>query len=200
MTRVNVGLAAAAGLLGGLAAVLALSGAGTAALDRPLPALAEADRLSALELAAWLRARRPNLAIVDVRNDSAAFEAFHLPRARHVPLTDLRRELPRDGRGTVVVYADGGDVAARAWLVLRTLGHDSVRVMPDGTGDWLAAVLNPTLPGDATPEARAAFAEQAALSRYFGGVPRIAAPGERPGADTGTAALLQRSARRGCAF
>jgi len=197
MTRINLALGGTAALLGGLAGVAALTGSGSVPLDRPLPMLAEADRLPALELAAWLRSRRPNLTILDVRSDSAAFEAFHLPRARHVPLAALRTVAP--DAGTIVVYADGGDLAARALLVLHALGHDSVRVMPDGAGDWLREVLSPTLPADATPAARAAFAEQAALSRYFGGLPRMLRPGERAGPQEGTA-VLQRVSRRGCAF
>ena len=195
MRRVNAALGAAAAALGGLAGVLTLAGGRVAALDQPLPALVESHRVSALELAAWLRDRRPNLVILDVRPDSTAFEAFHLPRARHVPLADLR-SVPPDSGATVVVYAAGGDLAARAWLVLRTLGHDTVRVAPDGAGDWLAAVLNPTLFTDATPEARQAFAAQAELSRYFGGLPRILPPGARRDSTT----LLRSTLRRGCAF
>jgi rhodanese-related sulfurtransferase len=198
MTRVRRGLAAAAAVLGGVAGIASLAGVRADDFDRPLPVLADADRLSALELAAWLRARRADLTILDVRPDSAAFAEFHLPRARHVPLTRLRARMP-DSAGTVVVYGDGGDLAARAWLVLRTLGHDTVRVMPDGVGDWLTAVLNATLPADATPDERAAFAAQAELSRYFGGLPRVLAPGERGSRATG-AALLQSTLRRGCAF
>jgi len=197
MTRINVALGGTAALLGSLAGVAALTGSGRAALDQPLPVLAEADRLPVLELAGWLRSRRPNLTILDVRPDSAAFEAFHLPRARHVPLSVLSAVPPETG--TIVVYADGGDLAARAWLVLRTLGHDSVRVMPDGAGEWLREVLNPTLAADATPDARAAFADQAELARYFGGLPRILRPGERAESQEATA-VLERASRRGCAF
>jgi rhodanese-related sulfurtransferase len=199
MTRGNAVLAAVAAALGALAGVLALTGNSAAALDRPLATLVEANRLSALDLAAWLRDRKPDLTILDVRPDSAAFEEFHLPRARHAPLAELRA-LARDPEMTIVVYGDGSDLAARTWVVLRTLGHDTVRVMPDGVGDWLAAVLNPTLPSDATAEARAAFATQAELSRYFGGLPRIVPPGEYAESAATAATLLQRTSRRGCAF
>lgn len=199
MTRVNAGLAGLAVVLGGLAGIVSLAGGRAAALDQPLPALVEADRLSALELAAWLRDRKSNLTILDVRSDSVTFEEFHLPRARHAPLAELRAVAPEPGT-TLVVYGDGSDLAARAWVVLKALGHDTVRVMPDGVGDWLVAILNPTLPSDATPAARDAFAAQAELSRYFGGLPRILRPGERTVSDTGTAALLRNTVRRGCAF
>jgi rhodanese-related sulfurtransferase len=199
MTRINAGLAGVAAVLGGLAGILSLAGGRASALDQPLSAVVEADRLSALELAAWLRDRKPNLTILDVRPDSAAFEEFRLPRARRAPLAELRAVAPEPGT-TLVVYGDGSDLAGRAWVVLKALGHDTIRVMPDGVGDWLVAILNPTLPSDAPPEARDAFAAQAELSRYFGGLPRIARPGERMDSDTGTAALLRNTVRRGCAF
>lgn len=198
MSRVNAALATGAALLGALAGGAALTGNRAGVLDRPLPVLIEAHQLTALELAGWLRDRKPSLTILDVRPDSAAFADFHLPRALHVPFDHLRDAAT--GPGVVVVYADGSDLAARAWLVLHALGHDSVRVMPDGVGSWLADILNPRLPSDATPEARAAFAAQAELSRYFGGLPRVVTPGEASGSDTGTAALLRTTARRGCAF
>jgi rhodanese-related sulfurtransferase len=198
MSRVDAALAAGAALLGALAGVVALTGNRAGVFDRPLPALIQGHQLTALELAGWLRDRKPNLTILDVRPDSAAFADFHLPRALHISFDRLREVAP--GPGVVVVYADGSDLAARAWLVLRALGHDSVRVMPDGVGSWLADILNPRLPSDATPGARAAFAAQAELSRYFGGLPRVMTPGEAAGADTGTAAWLRTTARRGCAF
>jgi rhodanese-related sulfurtransferase len=199
MTRLDAALAAAAGILGGLAGVVGLAGRGAAALDQPLPALAEAHRVTALELAGWLRDRKPGLTILDVRPDSAAFAEFHLPRARRVPLAALRSVTPEAGT-TVVVYADGGDLAARAWLVLRARGHDTVRVLPDGVGDWLRDILSPTLPSDASAEARDAFARQAELARYFGGMPRVVAPGEGSDGATDASSLLRRTARRGCAF
>jgi 3-mercaptopyruvate sulfurtransferase SseA len=97
------------------------------------------------------------------------------------------------------VYADGGDLAARAWVVLRARGRADVRVLPDGVGDWLRDVLNPTITADAPAAAREQFAAQAALSRYFGGLPRVLRDGTAP--DTAsTAGLLRRTSRRGCAF
>jgi rhodanese-related sulfurtransferase len=195
--RANTALAAVALLLGTVAALVGEpSRRGDAA--RPLPALAEDYRVTALDVAAWLRDRRPNLTILDVRPDSTSFAEFHLPRARHAPLPELRSWNPEDG-GTIVVYGAGGDLAARAWVVLMTLGHDSVRVLSDGVREWLIDVLNPTIPEDASAEAREAFAVQADLSRYFGGLPRIIAAGTEPDSSA-TAGLLRRTSRRGCAF
>jgi len=85
-------------------------------------------------------------------------------------------------------------------VVLKALGYDSVRVMPDGVREWLVDILNPTLPNDASPAARAAFQAQADLSRYFGGLPRIVPAGAVVADSTSTAHLLRSTGRRGCAF
>lgn len=198
MTRVEAGLAGTALLLGVGAAVAGTPAGPSAALDRSLPELVAEDRVTALDVAAWLRARRDDLTVLDVRPADADFEQFHLPRARHVPVPGLR-DTALARTGTIVVYADGGDLAARAWVVLRAMGYEDVRVLPDGVREWLTDVLAPTLSEDASPAEREAFAAQADLSRYFGGLPRIVPAGVS--ADTtATAGLLRRASRRGCAF
>lgn len=185
---VNTALAGVALLLGGAAAV---------ARGPAPPAAVGGEPTTALEVAAWLRARRP-VEILDVRPADAAFNDFHLPRARHVPADQFRTSaIPTDRM--VVVYAEGGDLAARASLVLAALGYDSVRVLSDGVGEWLAEIVNPVLPADAGDAAREAFAAQAELSRYFGGLPRIVPAGAVP--DAGASAdVIRRASRRGCAF
>jgi len=197
-TRLHAVLAAAALVLAGGAGLIGGPRSADASLDRPLTDLAAEHAVSVLELARWLRARRADLTILDVRPDSAAFADFHLPRARHEPLAGLRKAVVDTG-ATIVVYADGGDLAARAWVVLRSLGHRDVRALPDGVRDWVVDVLNPTIGAGAAPEERERFAAQAALSRYFGGLPRVLREGETPDTSA-TAGLLRSTARRGCAF
>jgi rhodanese-related sulfurtransferase len=197
-TRPHAALAAAALVLAGGAGLIGGPRSADGSLDRPLTALAAEHEVSALEVAEWLRARRADLTILDVRPDSAAFADFHLPRARHEPLTGLRKAAVDTG-ATIVVYADGGDLAARAWVVLRSIGHRDVRVLPDGVRDWVVELLNPTIAAGAAPEERERFAAQAALSRYFGGLPRVLREGETPDTSA-TAGLLRTTARRGCAF
>ena len=198
MTRsVHTVLAGAALFLGGAAAAIGDPVSATGGRERPLAEIASEQGTTALEVAGWLRDRRP-FEILDVRPAGAPFADFHLPRARHVPAAQLRTaDIARDR--LIVVYADGGDLAARAWVVLTALGHDSVRVLPDGVRAWLVDVVNPVLADDASEAARRAFAAQAELSRYFGGLPRIVPAGDIQ--DVGEVTdLVRRTTRRGCAF
>ena len=128
------------------------------------------DHVSAVELASWIRARRPGLRVIDVRSASE-FRAFHLPGAEHVPLEALAHaRFAADD--TVVLYSEVGVHGAQAWVFLRALGHRRVFFLRDGLHEWLDDVMSPTLAADASPEARAEFAAVAELSRWFGGTPR----------------------------
>lgn len=160
---------------------------------------AESDRLDPVELARWIRDRRPGLRLVDLRS-RGAFDAYNIPTAERIPLDRLARTgfAPDE---TVVVYADGGARGAQAWVLLRAVGLESVFYVEDGLSGWLDRVINASLPGDASPEEREAFREIAEVSRYFGGTPRI---GVRVPADTAAPPLIDRrvreARRRGCAL
>lgn len=142
------------------------------------------DHVSAVELARWIRDRRPGLRVVDVRTASE-FAAFHIPTAEHVALEGLAdaRFGPDD---TVVLYSEAGVHGGQAWVLLRALGHRRVYFLRGGLHEWLDDVMSPTLAADATPEAQAAFEPVAELSRAFGGTPRrltaTAAAGPGPAA------------------
>ena len=125
--------------------------------------------ISAEALAARLAAGAPTVLLdcgFDLSDPSAgeaAYEARHLPGARHA---DLDRDLAgaktgRNGRHPlperaalaawagamgiapgvqVVAYDDqGGPYAARCWWLLRWLGHDAVAVLDGGFSAWRAA-------------------------------------------------------------
>ena len=80
------------------------------------------------------------------------------------------------------------------------LGHERVYFLRGGLADWVDEVLNPKRLSSASPDEIARFERIAALSRYFGGVPRVVEPSGRcsstpgdVGRPTGTAAGRQRS-------
>jgi rhodanese-related sulfurtransferase len=126
--------------------------------------------VSAIELARWIRARRSGLRVVDVRTASE-FRIFHIPGAEHIALEALAdtRFGPDE---TIVLYSEVGIHGAQAWVFLRALGHRRVFFLRGGLHEWLDDVMSPTIASDAPPEALAAFAEIAELSRWFGGTPR----------------------------
>jgi rhodanese-related sulfurtransferase len=151
----------------------------------------EDDHVTALELAQWIRERKPGLRVLDVRTDSE-FAAYHIPSAERVPLAALASLPPTDAE-TLVLYSEGGAHAAQGWVLLRASGHRNVYFLRGGLLDWMEDVMNPMLPAD-TSRARIA-----ALSRYFGGVPRAGAAPLPPVGPTATAAsAVARMRRRGC--
>lgn len=171
----------------------------------------EDDHVTAVELARWIRERRPGLRVIDVRS-AEEFDAYHLPTAERISLDSIVRT-PFAADETIVLYSEGGTHAAQAWVFLRALGYRRVYFLRGGAYEWLQEVMNPTISENASPAERAEFAKIAALSRYFGGLPRvgIAPVGEeiplpvRRGGDgttgeTGraTAEMVRKIRRRGC--
>jgi len=127
-----------------------------------------------VELAEWIRERKPNLRIVDVRPEGE-FDEYHLPRAeRFVSSTTFA---PDD----IVVLVAGGSIHARNIYVLR-----------GGIQAWIDEVMNPTITAAAPPSAQIAFQRASVVSRYFGGVPRVV--DKLPSARANAAAVR----RRGC--
>lgn len=200
-------LAGAAATLGALA--LLAGGAGATREGVDVTALAreveaEADHVTARELAAWIRDGRQGLRIIDVR-EPAEFADYSIPTAENLSLTALTRAAIRPDE-TVVLYSEGGAHAAQGWFLLRARGVKRVYFLREGLYEWLTQVMNPVLPDGATPAERAAFHSAAELSRYFGGVPRAGggasvdadASAALPGTSTESAAAVHRVRRRGC--
>jgi len=145
--------------------------------------------------------------VFDLR-PQAEFEAFHVPSATRTTLRDLMAlDLPRTTR--VVLYSGDATEAARASMLLRLRGYRDVTFLRQGLYEWIARVHEPALAADATPGERAEFERLAALSRYFGGQPRLDVP--RPEIPAGywtvggesrpsmsTALLVAAIRRRGC--
>lgn len=117
----------------------------------------EEDHVTALELAAWIKDRKPGLRVLDLRSE-AEFDEYHIPGAENVALGALLTTTRFASTDTLVLISDGGAHAAQGWVFLRALGHQHVYFLRGGLGEWLDEVMNPTKP--------------TALTRYFGGVPR----------------------------
>jgi 3-mercaptopyruvate sulfurtransferase SseA len=97
----------------------------------------EEDHVTALELAQWIKDRKPGLRVINVGRASA-----RLPGAEVIPLESLTRTqfAPNE---TIVLLSDGGAHAAQAWVFLRALGHRNVFFLRGGIAEWNAEVLNP---------------------------------------------------------
>jgi hypothetical protein len=156
----------------------------------------EADHVTALELAQWIRDDRRGLRVLDVRADSE-YAAYHIPSAERLPLASVAALTPRAGE-TIVLYSEGGAHAAQAWVLLRAAGHDSVFFLRGGLLEWMDDVMSPTVVGDSASRI-------APLSRYFGGVPRApegstSAVPALPSADvvSDSRTRVERVRRRGC--
>ena len=75
--------------------------------------------------------------VIDLR-PAAVFSKGHLPRARSLPLGEVKRreaEIPRSGR--VVLYAATPEEAAAAYQFLREAGHRNVMVLAGGLPAWM---------------------------------------------------------------
>jgi rhodanese-related sulfurtransferase len=184
--RLYRGLAIAAFVLGGLAAI---AGSPAAAVNARIDVVKlantvdrEDDHVTSVELAEWIKERKPDLRIVDIR-DSVDFADYHIPGAERIELTDLVRT-PFRKNETIVLYSGGGAHAAQGWVFLRALGYTKVYFLRGGLAEWLDDVMNPTISLNATDSVRAEFRKVAEISRYFGGVPRVS--------DSAAAAIVPR--------
>lgn len=156
------------------------------------------DHVSALQLAQWIRDRKPGLRVIDVRAPEA-FAVFAIPTAENIPIEALARArfAPTD---TVVLYSEEGAHAGQAWVFLKAKGVAHAYFIAGGLADWRDEVISPTLPVDASPEAQAAFQPIADLSLYFGGAPVVGAAGTAATRMTPSDAAQDLAAirRRGC--
>jgi rhodanese-related sulfurtransferase len=131
----------------------------------------EDDHVTAIELAEWIRDRRPGLRVVDIRS-SGEFDALHIPTAERFPLSDLAKT-PFRRDETIVLYSEGGAHAGQGWVFLRALGYTQVYFLRGGLREWLDEVMSPVIAPTATDSARKAFGRVSELSRYFGGSPQV---------------------------
>jgi rhodanese-related sulfurtransferase len=157
-----------------------------------------ARHIGAIQLAAWIREGARDVRVLDLRTDSA-YESLHVPSAQPADLSQLDT-IASQRKTTVVLYSDDDIRDAQAWANLAARGHPDVYVLNGGMPAWMEEVMDPVLHGDSADYV-------AALSRYFGGVPRTARasapPTRRPRNETQSAATagtdeFGESRRRGC--
>ena len=104
----------------------------------------EEDHVTALELAQWIKDRKPGLRVISVPPVSS-----RLPGAEEITLESLTKtQFSKDE--TIVLVSDGGAHAAQAWVFLRALGHRNVFFLRGGVAEWNAEVLNPPTPTPVT--------------------------------------------------
>lgn len=113
----------------------------------------EEDHVTALVLAAWIKDRKPNLRIIDLRSQSE-FDEYRIPRSESMPFERLLAT-PFARNETIVLISDGGAHAAQGWVFLRAQGHEHVYFLRGGLGEWLTDVMHPP--------------NTTELTRYFGG-------------------------------
>jgi rhodanese-related sulfurtransferase len=157
------------------------------------------DEISAPELADRIVGQDAGLRVFDLRSRQE-FDQLHVGGATHMILDDLRQlRLPPSAR--IVLYANDDDRATQGGELLRARGYHNVVILREGIYAWIAGVLEPRLPTDATPEERATFDRAAQLSRFFGGMPRSGVSRSELAASDRHAFVRQAVAgirRRGC--
>lgn len=164
----------------------------------------ERDHVTAVELGAWIKERRPDLRVVDVRT-AEEFNAYHVPTAERIAIDSIGESTLRPSE-LIVLYSEGGAHAAQAWVLLRALGYRNVYFLRGGLYEWIEQVMSPSLAADASVKDSVDFTKNMAISRYFGGVARTSSivpdpiltmPRQTPGGSP-TSSAVARIRRRGC--
>ena len=105
--------------------------------------IAEASREVAFMSLAEVRARleRQELVLLDVR-EKDAFDAGHLPGARHIPRGQLElrvdKELP-DPTARILTYCQLGKISTLAAATLRAMGFTRAVALDGGYAEWVKA-------------------------------------------------------------
>lgn len=166
-----------------LATMALAAGVFAAIAGTPQPPLRD-DEVSAVDLAVWIRERRDGLLVLDAREAGENADPG-VPGARRMA------QIAGEGAqtGLIVVYAESQLDDAVFDPLRRRFPDATLRRLRGGLQAWTGDVLYPSIRADAPARIRDAFAERAALGRYFGGTPRRIAPDESP---------TQPRSRRGC--
>jgi len=105
-------------------------------------------------IADMLVQKDPSLQLIDVRTPEE-FEAFSLPGAINIPLSNLLAEeytdiLNQDARMNVF-YSNGSVLANEAWMLTRQLGYENNSVLEGGLNYWFGNILSAQAPSQTSP-------------------------------------------------
>jgi rhodanese-related sulfurtransferase len=129
-----------------------------------------ADRISPVELSAWIIEGRADYTLIDLRS-ADEFAQHRIPGAQNVPLATLTDAVAAR-TDKVVLYAKDDAPAAQAWILLKALGFKAVYTVAGGLEAWNSEVLFPAKPAAETPTVKAEFEKRVAVAKHFGGTPR----------------------------
>lgn len=135
--------------------------------------ISETQFISADEIARMIVEKNPMLQLIDVRS-KAEFEKFSLPGAINVPLDNILNDeytpyLDQDIKINVF-YTNGTVKANQTWMITRQLGYKNNYVMQGGLNYWMEAIVNPTPPGNLSPnEEFARYEFRKGASQALGG-------------------------------
>jgi rhodanese-related sulfurtransferase len=146
---------------------------------------AEADHVTARELASWIVEGRSDYRLLDLRSPEE-YAKYHIPGAENVQAAELA-DYPLLPSEKIVVYSGGGIHGAQGWMLLKALGYPSVYALRLGLDAWTDEVLYPAPPPGDDPAAKAEFEKAAAMASFFGGKART----ESDAAATAAPALPQ---------
>lgn len=174
---VNGRLAAAAFVLGFLALFAGTPYHGADAVlnakELSLTMASDADQVSATTVADWIIQGKADFRLVDLR-PAAAYAEYHLPPAENIPVTALG-ESSLQHNEKIILYAESGERAAQAWMLLKAKGYKGVYLLRGGLEAWKGNVLFPRIPENATPAQLVDFARAKEVSKFFGGTPQALA-------------------------
>ncbi len=143
--------------------------------------------IDAVQLASWIRERRPALRVIDLRR-RADFEQYHIPNAEHMDRAQLATA-EFDSHRTVVLYDDDG-------TSLDIVDQPGAYVLRDGLSGWLTDIMNPQRPANATADQEQTYQRKRELAEYFGG--QASRYGQPTGSMPSTDQLVTKLRRRGC--
>jgi len=133
----------------------------------------DADQVGVVTLADWIIQGKSDFRVVDLRPE-AAYAAYHIPPAENISVAALGESTLQHNE-KVILYAESGERAAQAWMLLKAKGYKGAYLLRGGVEAWKDSILFPRIPENPTPAQVVQFARTREVSRFFGGTPQALA-------------------------